>query len=745
MEVSPELAERVLAWLRSDTFRPLKPRGLAKELQIVEDDYRELRRVIKYLAHRGQIQFGSNHVITRPETDDRVVQGTFRRAAGGFGFLRVQNLDGTRSLQEDLYVPQGFTQGAFDGDLVQVRLYPRRNGPGDDAHVTRIIERARRQFTGTFARHAGAAIVYLDGTPFDRPIAVGDVRGLPVNVDDKVVVELVKFPNDHGDGGEGVLLEVLGSSRNPAIDTITVMRQYGLSESYPEAAMIDARKQADQFDDSRVPEDRNDFTSLLTLTIDPADARDFDDAISLERNEVGNWLLYVHIADVAHFVPAGHPLDEEARRRATSVYLPDRVIPMLPEIISNHLASLQPERVRLTKTVRIELTDEGLPVHWDVVNSAIRSDIRLNYEQVDQFLADREAFVARWGQPICDLLGRMHTLAMKLRKRRMTRGSLELDLPEVKIDLDKGGKVSGAHLVVHTESHQIIEEFMLAANQAVATWLDDLALPFLHRIHPPPERRKLARLAKFAGDLRLPSGDYESRFGLQRLLKTTKGTPLEFAIHFAVLKAMSKAMYAPQVEPHYALDMEHYCHFTSPIRRYPDLTVHRLVQRLIEREPTPNDSFESLVTLGHHCSDQEQVAEQAERELIRIKLLHHLQKHLGETMEAMITNVNQDGFYARGVELPAEGFVPITSLPQDRYAYERRGQMLVGFREGNEFRLGDRVTVKVEKVDLRARELFFGLVKHHAVKHEKRSEHSSRPKPPSSTKKRGLRKKRRRS
>jgi ribonuclease R len=709
MEVSSELMERVLRFVNAEGYKPLKAKSLASKLELPAEDYRELRRVIKWLAHHRKIAFGSNHLIRSlgSEAVKQFPAGIFRRAAGGFGFVRPTTPIDDSS--EDLYVPEGRTLGAFDGDLVEVSMQTRGRRPGTEAHVVRIIERARRQFTGTFARQGKEAVVYLDGTPYDMPVSVGDVRGLPVNNDDKVFVELVRFPAEDGSGGEGVLLEVLGSSRNPAVDTLSIMRQFGLSESFPDEVLDAARQQADAFNDQQVPEDRTDYADLVTVTIDPADARDFDDAISLRRNEVGHWELFVHIADVAHFVPEGSALDSEAKRRATSVYLPDRVVPMLPEIISNHLASLQPDRVRLAKTVRIEMNDDGLPIHSEVINSAIRSNLRLTYEQVDQYLAEPAKFVDRWGKPICELLTDMHRLAMRIRQRRVQRGALELELPEIKIELDRMGKVCGAHLTVNTESHQVIEEFMLAANQAVASWLDELEFPFLHRIHPPPQRRKLIRTARFARELGIRTDDVTSRFGLQKLLRQTKGTPLELAIHFAVLRSMSKAVYGPDVEGHYALDFEHYCHFTSPIRRYPDLTVHRLVQRILEKRKQPADSLTVLGPLGVHCSDKEQQAEQAERELVKLKLLHYLQKKVGTTMEGVIVNVNQDGFFVRGRVMPAEGFVSIASLPRDSYQYERRGHSLNGYKARNQFRLGDRVQVRIDRVDMRAREAFFVL------------------------------------
>ncbi len=721
MEISHELAERILQLVHSPEYRPVKPRQIAVQLQVPPDDFREVRRTIKWLVLQGQLLYAGNHLVLSPEQasgePDRI-RGNFRLAAGGFGFVRPNTGHTAAESPEDIFIPPGATAGALNNDLVEIRLRDGNSSrSGSEGVVIKILERARRQFTGTFqARSGGGGVAYLDGIPYDQPVSLGDVRGLPVTNEDKVFVELVEFPDATGQGGEGVILEVLGSSKNPAIDTLTVMRQYGLPDAFPEAVIDNARQQADQFDDTNW-QGRRDLTEQLTLTIDPHDARDFDDAISL-RHQEGRWTLWVHIADVTSFVPPGSALDNEARNRATSVYLPDRVIPMLPEIISNHLASLQPQQVRFAKTVELEMLDDGTVTSTEVYNSVIRSDMRLSYEQVDRFLENRQTHVEKWGEPLCQLLGWMHQLAMTLRKARLERGSLTMDFPEIKLNLDKLGKVRGAYLVENTESHQLIEEFMLAANQAVATWLNDLELKFLRRIHPPPDRRKLRQLSRFVSDLGIKVDNVESRFEIQAVLDSVAGKPLESAVNFAVLKAMNKAVYAPQDDGHYALDMRHYCHFTSPIRRYPDLTIHRLVQRIIDKASTPDEPLAALVQLGHHCSDQERNAEQAERELVQLKLLHHLKKHIGETMDAVISRVFPEGFNARCVKLPVDGFVDITTLPKDKYQFEQRGQMIVGFRAGNQFRLGDPLTVRIAKVDMRERQLFLEVVKNHAIRNE---------------------------
>ena len=726
MEISTEQADRVMRLVVSADYRPSKPKQIAAKLKLDPKGFRELRRVIKQLVLEGRLVYGSNHLVFSTGSvggpSDKL-RGTFRRArgsgfgsGGGFGFVRLNSDDEKDSEPvDDLFVPPGKTGGALEGDLVEVAVKPSRKG-GNEGVVVQILERARRQFTGTFQFTGNQPVVFLDGTHYEHPVSVGDVRGLPLDKGDKVFVELVEYPDDDGNGGEAVILERLGSSSNPAIDTLSIMRQYALPDSFPEKVLDAARVEADKFDDDAVPADRNDLTKMLTITIDPFDARDFDDAISLQLEEGGRWRLWVHIADVSSFVPLNGEIDKEAYRRATSVYLPDRVIPMIPEIISNHLASLQPDKMRLTKTVEIEMQEDLTITHTEVHNAAIHSDLRLNYRQVDQFLARPEEYTDKWGKDVCQLLLNMHALAMRMRKARFKGGALSMDMPDIKLELDKNGKVKGAHEVDHTESHQIIEEFMLAGNQAVATWLDDLGLNFLSRVHPSPERRKLRQLGQFCKDLGLNVSKIESRFEIQEVLDTVEGTPLENAVNFSVLKSMNKAVYAPQKDGHYALDMEHYCHFTSPIRRYPDLTIHRLVQKLIEGKKTPDDSYPTLVKLGYHCSDMERNAAQAERELIELKLLHFLKKHIGREMQAVVSRVYPDGLHARTVGLPVDGFIPVTTLPNDRYNYERRGQILSGHKAGNQFRLGDQLSVKVAKVDLHDRQLYLSVEKNLSAK-----------------------------
>jgi ribonuclease R len=793
--MSSQPRDAVLALVNNPNYQPLKPAVIAKKLGLDGEGARGLKKVIKQLVKEKKLAFGPSHLVYAADKSpsrkkaaakaaekaaaketfraaltkkgagmrgqgsgedghaksdrrrekkraagdgksERHFTGTFRRAAGGFGFVRPEGTQRAEGRDADVFIPANKAGDAANGDIVSVRLEKTRGRMGKfEGRIIDVVERATNRFVGVYFEQAGMGLVQVDGKIFANPIYVGDPGAKGVRADDKVLIEMVRFPS-HVRDGEGVIVEVLGPRGKPGVDTMSIIYEFNLPGEFDDDALAEARKQAEKFDEA-IPRGRRDLTNEVIITIDPVDARDFDDAISLDRQKNGHWLLGVHIADVSHFVQTKSPLDREAHDRATSVYLPDRVIPMLPEIISNNLASLQPHKVRYAMTALIEFTEEGAFVGADIFKSAIKSRRRFTYEEVDEFLAETgltaagagmqrprkhrgkdphpgplpggEGVVSTLTKEVHALLGRMHELAMILRGRRFTRGALELSMPELKIDLDRDGRVTGAHIEKNTESHQIIEEFMLAANEAVAERLARADLPFLRRVHGNPDPRKLKALTEFVKELGYEVDSLENRFALQRLLDQVKGDPREHAVNYAMLRSMQRAIYSPEDEGHYALASDCYCHFTSPIRRYPDLTVHRMIDAL-NRGKKPEQHFNEQLILGDHCSEREQRATDAERELNKVKLLNYLSDKIGLELDGIITGVESFGLFVTGVELPAEGFIHISGLTDDFYKFDRSRHIIEGFRSGNAFRLGDPVRVAVAAVDVDARELDFRLI-----------------------------------
>lgn len=743
------IRQQVLHLVSGDHYQPVKPRVIFRKLGLDEAVKADFKRAVKSLVKDKALQWGPKHLVQRGENDaieqaakapldsttaperssekkhkrQRDVMhmiGKFRRSGSGHGSVIPTVMEESMAATTDvavgeapyekIFIRSDNTADAASGDLVRVSYIRKRRGSGWEyaGAVEEILKRRTNRFVGTYSERSGAGYVSVDGGQFRRPILVGDAGAKDVRPDDKVVIEMVRFPSEH-DFGEAVVVEVLGKFGEPHLDTLMIMRQFDLPDDFPEPVLEEARKQAEKFDES-VQGNRQDFTDRTIITIDPKDARDFDDAISLQSIENGHWLLGVHIADVSHFVKPKSKLDDEAYRRATSVYLPDRVVPMLPEIISNNLASLQPDRVRYAMTAMIELTPDGMLVGTEFLRTAIKSKRRFTYEEVDEYLADPEQWESRLDPEVHQLLGNMHTLAMRLRARRFDNGSLEMMLPEVKLQLDREGKVTGAHTVENTESHQMIEEFMLMANVAVAQQLADQGLHVLRRIHEAPNERRLAELTQFVRELGLDVASLQSRFEMKKVLEETADTQFRQAVHFGVLRSMQKAVYSPRDEGHFALNFDNYCHFTSPIRRYPDLIIHRMLGQLIDGK-RPKDDFRWLTILGEHCSDREQNAEQAERELTKLKLLTYFSDKVGQKMEAIITGAESFGLFVQGTEIPAEGLVSLSNMPEDHYYYDDRARCLMGRKSGNLYRLGDRVLVEITRVDLEQRELDLKLLK----------------------------------
>jgi len=663
------LKQQIIEVLKKTGSRPVKPRSLVS---------------------KGKLQQNREGRVFLPETasaSDGLIAGVLKKTASGSAWLiphREIAHEGTdpnspddqppvpASKIPDVHIYAENLGDAQNGDEVLVRLISRRRSGGKRCgQVEQIVERATHTFVGSYFEEWNVGKVRIDGGVFSDPVSVGDPGAKGVQPGDKVVIEIVRFPTH----------------------------------------LAAARDQADAFDPENLG-NRLDLTGETIVTIDPADARDFDDAISLSKSADGNWHLSVHIADVAHFVKEGGTLDQEAKQRGTSVYLPGRVVPMLPETISNSLASLQQDQVRFTKTVKIEFSPEGTPLHTEFHNSAIKVKKRFCYEEVMPILAAPEKFKTEVAPDVLKLLADMYELAMTLRGRRFEDGSLELHLPEVKIELDKDGVVCGAHETSHDESHQIIEEFMLAANTAVATKLMDADITFIRRVHGSPDPIKLKAFSEFADSLGLEVSPNPSRFELQKLLSEVRGKPFEQALSFALLRSMKSAEYTGLVNGHFALAIENYCHFTSPIRRYPDLTVHRLFEKVIEGK-TKKVGLSQIETikLGAHCSGMERRAAQAERELTRVKLLMLLATKTEETFRAVITGVEKFGIFCRCEKYPVDGFVHVSNLAKgERLDYDRGTYTMTARQSGRAFRMGDRVLVRIALIDPDERTLHWELV-----------------------------------
>jgi ribonuclease R len=756
-DMDDELRSAILSYTSNPAYTAVKPKVIAERLGLEGDAAAHCKKIVKKLVREGALEYGPNHLIVpidpahpsrthlmpavagesghpisdEPASNSRrdrgnYVIGTLRRISSGDAFVRPEGTPASAERDLDIFVPGRQSGDAASGDVVRLSVSSRPGAYGKPTgKVVDVVERATNVFVGTYLEAAGSALVEVDGKVFGQPIYVGDPGAKGAKEGDKVVIEMVRFPSQLRDG-EGVITRILGDRTAPGVDTLSIKYEFNLPGEFPADVLEDARKQATKFDES-IPAGRRDLTGEVIVTIDPLTARDFDDAISLKKLDNGHWELGVHIADVSHFVQPKSPLDREAYDRATSVYLPDEVIPMLPEIISNNLASLQPDRVRYAVTALLEMSPDGMPINCEVFKSAIKSRRRFTYQEVDQYLlakglvtaeAPRAAssptaadVVSTLTPEVDRLLADMFELAMKLRKRRFDRGALELSMPEVEIDLDKDGRVTGAHVEQNTESHQVIEEFMLAANIAVATKLADAGLLFLRRIHGSPDPRKSRALTEFIRSLGMPVENLQDRFELQQVLDRVKGDPRQHAVNFSTLRSMQKAIYSPEDEGHYALAADCYCHFTSPIRRYPDLTIHRLIDALNHHQagtgPKPVNEMAQLLLEGDHCSEREQRASGAERELKKMKLLNYLSDKVGMEMDGVITGVEKFGVFIMGRDLPAEGFIHITALGDDFYQFDRASHSIAGRREGNTFRLGDTVRVAVANVDVDARELDF--------------------------------------
>lgn len=692
---------RIIKLLKHNDYEPLKLAQLAKAIGVSSENYEHFKADFDQLRHAGHVVIGAKNLISLPSLSGQIV-GTFRANPKGFGFVspRQANTHG------NLFIPPNATGDAMTGDIViaKVKKQGKRDGQMQYAgEIIQVLERASHKFVGILIKHPESWIVQPDGTSFFEPISVDDVTAKGAKEKDKVVVEILSYPTEKY-LARGVIVEVLGKAGRYETEIKSIIHQYHLPGEFNNDCIEQARQAAANFNPEK-SNTRQDITNKVIITIDPPDAKDFDDAISLEKNSDGNWVLGVHIADVSNFIPADSPLDVEAKDRGNSVYLPAKTIPMLPEILSNGICSLQPQQKRFAKSAYITYDQNADIISRSFAESIICSTQRLTYQQADKIL---KGHTKETSPEVIKLLKNMETLSRAIENRRTKNGMLHLDLPETELVMDKSGRVVDALPADDSYPHTMIEMFMVEANDAVAVLLDRLNIPFMRRIHPDPDSlsmKNLGRLVKAFG-YTLPRNP--DRKTLQDLLASVEGKDCSLAVNLAVLRSFEKAQYAPLNMGHFALASTHYCHFTSPIRRYADLLVHRVLEFYLQdntETAKQQAATQDLTEIGKQITFTEQRAEDAERELKTVLILQLLSKKINQELDCIVTGLTNFGVFVQCKKFGIEGLIRMNDLGPDLWQYDDKTQSIVGQNSGSSVRMGQSLKVKIVSVNIPARQL----------------------------------------
>ncbi len=724
----PEIFKnQIIKLLKHTDYEPLKLSQLAKTLDVSSEDYPQFKDAFDQLRHAGHVVVGARNLVSLPALAGQIV-GTFRANPRGFGFIvpLEPNSHG------DLFIPPDATASAMTGDIVIAKV-KRRGKRGSEmrysGEIIEVLERAQNRFVGTLVKHPETWLVQPDGKSFVDPISVDDVGAKGAKEKDKVVVEILSYPTEKY-LARGVIIEVLGKAGRYDTEIKSIVHQYHLPGEFDAGCIEQARRAAADFNPKKRSA-RQDITDKVIITIDPPDAKDFDDAISIDKDSNGNRVLGVHIADVSTFVTQNSPLDEEAKARGNSTYLPGKTIPMLPEILSNGICSLQPDQKRFAKSAYITYDPQGNILSRSFANSIICSKQRLTYVQADRIL---KGHTKKTKPEVIELLKEMEALSRAIEQRRRKNGMIHLDLPETELVFNKAGQVVDAHPADDSYPHTIIEMFMVEANDAAASLMDKLNIPFMRRIHPEPNAMSMKNLTRLVKAFGFTLPRKPDRRVIQNLLATVKGADCSFAVNMAVLRSFEKAQYAPLHIGHYALASTHYCHFTSPIRRYADLMVHRALELYLQNKPAPKEQEQNLAEAGKHITFTEQRSEDAERELRTVLTLQMLSKKIGEEMDCIVTGLTGFGVFAQCRKFGIEGLIRMDALGKDQWKYNEKNQCIVGEHSGHSIRLGQAMKVRIVSVNIPARQLDVTPAKLLAKESKQRTKNKTRSKKKKKTK-----------
>lgn len=667
-----------------------------------DEDKKDVRIVLSDLLSDG-ILIEYEDAFHLSESNDFIV-GTFKGNDKGFGF--VERID---RKEDDFYVYHMNVNGALDGDLVHCKITRKKqNNKKAEVKVLKILEGGRSKYIGTFYDNGENGFVQLDNRKIPEPIFVSARRRNGAQDEDKVFIEIVTRSRK-AKAPSGEVVEILGNKDSVGMDITTIARMKGIDIDFAPETLAEADEIPESIQASELVH-RKDLRDEMIFTIDGADSKDLDDAVSVKLLANGNYKLGVHIADVAHYVTEGSSLDEDALGRATSVYLVDRVIPMLPTKLSNGVCSLNPHVDRLTLSCEMEVNREGRVVSHEIFESVINSKERLTYDDVKKVvLREDDALVSRY-EHILDILDSAKELALILMRKRELRGAIDFDFPESKVILDEENHPVDIKKYDRNIATRIIEEFMILANETVSEHFTKLEVPFVYRIHEEPDAE---RMTKFKTFIQLFGYSLDSEdptpADLQRILTQLSGQNEEFAVQQVMLRSLRKALYSPKNAGHFGLASEYYSHFTSPIRRYPDLQIHRIIKEQLRgklSERRIEELADIVTTSSNHSSKQELLAQEAERESVLLKKAEYMSKYIGEEFEGTVSGITEYGVY---VQLPntVEGLIHVSNLKDDYYSYDELTFSLVGERTARRFSLGDKVTVKLQHVNVPKREIDF--------------------------------------
>lgn len=692
--------EHILAYLK-DYAQPASRDHIQKVFKLNTEQQQEaLRRRLIAMVRDGQLLQNRRNSFALVE-QCQLLKGRVQLHKDGFGFVLMTN-------GSDIFLPPNQVQHLCDGDKVLVRVADGGDEKKRTGSVVEILARAHEDIVGKLREQSGVYFVDPTDKTFSQSILIAeDATNGAAQPGQYVSVEILAYPSKRKQA-MGKISEILGDDNTSGLEIEVALRNHHLPRHWSEGALAEVAELPETVDASAYPH-RLDLRKLPFVTIDGESAQDYDDAVYVEGQPDGGWHLYVAIADVSHYLPTDSELDQAARERATSVYFPGQVIPMLPEALSNHLCSLLPQQDRLALVAECYIDKNGELSDASFHQAIIHSHARLTYTQVWDMLEGKAEAPSWWSTPLNDLYALFHAL----HRSRRQRGAIEFETTETQIEFTPEGKIAAIVPTTRNDAHRIIEECMLTANVATAAFLDKHNQPILHRVHASPEADRLADLQTFLGPFgfKLSGGQEPHGKDYNQLLKKIKGRQEAELIQTVLLRSLPQAIYQPDNIGHFGLAYQAYCHFTSPIRRYPDLLVHRAICQVLHGDPTPDlPADQSLSSLGEHCSMAERRADIASRDATDWLKCHYMQDKLGETYSGTVVSVTGFGIFVRLDSVYVEGLVHITSLPNDYYEFDRVHQRLIGRRGGKVFRLGDKLKVRVIKVDLDDQKLDFELV-----------------------------------